>query len=190
MVSTLVVGTNTYQLQAAADALLEDHIATPDWVSVGSDDKARALITAFNVMENLVWQGTKTGTAQHPRTGLTNCNGDAVSSASVGSDILLAQAILAYEYSQDTALADSSSTGAELKRAVAGSAEVEFFQKARTFGANPLSAYQRLPTVVKDLLKCYLSAGASTGLGAPTITGTSAGSSFCEHDSEFNGGLA
>jgi len=191
MVSVLVVGTNTYQLQAAASALLEDNIlAHTAWTALASDDKDRALITAFNVLEGIVWQGEKTGTAQHPRTGLTNCNGDDISSASTAPDILMAQAVLAYEYSQDPSLAGSSATGAQLKRAKAGSAEVEFFQKQVTAASGALDAISRLPLVVKDLIKCYTAAGDSAGIAGPTITGTGRASGFSDCDYDLNGGYA
>lgn len=189
MVSVLSVGTNTYQDQADATTLLGDNIYTSEWLTVASDDKDRALITAFKVLENLVWQGTKTGTPQHPRTGLVNCNGDDVPSGATAPDVLLAHALLAYDYSQDATLAGSSATGAQLKKAKAGSAEVEFFQKQLVRGSTGLTDWERLPTTVKDLLKCYTQSG-TAGIAGPTITGTSAPSSFTACDSTLDGPLA
>lgn len=163
MVSTLVVGTNTYQLQASADTILGDNIATAAWATKSPNTKAQALITAFYMMETQAWQGEKTGgdaqTAQHPRIGLTNCNGDEIDSASIAPDILRAQALLAFELSVDPSIAGSPNTGSNIKKLQAGSASIEYFERTD----DDEFPTTRFPARVQELLACYLESGAFTG---------------------------
>lgn len=178
MVATLVVGTNTYQLQADADALLEDDVSTGAWSFLDSDTKDRCLITAFKLLETQTWQGDKTGgdaqTAQHPRTGLVNCNGDAISDSTTAPDILNAHAQLSYELSQDPSLAGSANTGSNVKKLKAASASIEFFQRTDDEGA-PTS---RFPSRIQELISCYLAGGT----GGNEAFGTGADSIFDECD--------
>ena len=162
MVSTLVVGTNTYQLQTSADTILADNIATGAWAFLSADTKAQALITAFNMLETQAWNGEKTSdsqTAQHPRTGLTNCNGDEIDSATIAPDIIRAQALLAFELSQDPTLAGSANTGSNIKKLQAGAASIEYFERTDD-DDYPTS---RFPSRVQELLACYLKSGSFTG---------------------------
>jgi hypothetical protein len=156
MVSTLVVGTNTYQLQASANTILGDNIATMSWATKPSSTKDAALITAFYLLETQRWQGEKTGgagqTAQHPRIGLTNCNGDEIDENTTAPDILRAQALLAYELVTNPKLAGSANTGSNIKRLQAGSASIEYFERTD----DDEFPTTRFPARVQELIACYI----------------------------------
>lgn len=61
MVSQLVVGENTYVTLAEADAYLEDSLRGTAWAGIDDDTKARALISAFRLLEKQRWKGAMTG---------------------------------------------------------------------------------------------------------------------------------
>lgn len=175
MVSTLVVGTNTYQLQASANTILGDNIATAKWATKPSATKDAALITAFNLMETQRWQGEKTQpaptqTAQHPRTGLVNCNGEAIDSATIAPDVIRAQALLAFELSEDPTLAGGTTTGSNIKKLQAGSASIEFHERTNDSG-DPVNF--RFPPRVQELLACYLEGVLTGGVEAIGADGES-----------------
>lgn len=164
MVSTLVVGTNTYQLQASANTILGDNIATQSWATKPSATKDQALITAFHMLEAQSWEGEKTGgagqTAQHPRTGLTNCNGDEVTSVAIAPDIIRAQALLAYELVTNPKIAGTANTGSNIKRLQAGSASIEYFERTDD-DEYPTT---RFPTSVQELINCYIEGSDISGV--------------------------
>ena len=95
-----------------------------------------------------------------------------------------AQAELAYEISQDT---DQETSGGEennLKRAKGDEAEVEFFRPSGKVS----SSGTRFPTVVWELIRCFIS-GASITTITPYVPAGGA-SSFSDPPNFSNGGLA
>lgn len=121
------------------------------WAAASTDDKGRALVSATRWIDQQTWQGEKVSDAQAldwPRTGVT-VEGNEVSSASVPQDILDGCATLAALLIQSSTIATSSSTGSNIKRVLAGSAEVEFFRP--TTGS-------RFPDLVMRYLGPYLAA--------------------------------
>lgn len=60
MVSLLTVGKNTYVSGDEADTYLNDAVRTEAWLTVSGDDKRRALISAFRLLEKQKWRGAKT----------------------------------------------------------------------------------------------------------------------------------
>lgn len=175
MTSALVVGTNTYQLQASANTILGDNIATQAWATKPSATKDAALITAFHMLEVQRWQGAKTGgsgqTAQHPRSGLTNCNGDEIDENTIAPDIIRAQALLAFELVTNPKLAGSPNTGSNIRRLQAGSASIEYFERTDDDDF-PTS---RFPASVQELISCYIE---GQSLGGVESFGTDGDSIF------------
>lgn len=109
--------------------------------------------------------------AAHPRTGLVTCGGVAVDENTVALQVEEAQIELAFDLTQDTTLESKSNQGSNIKKVGAGSAQVEFF--------NPtLDGASRFPSIVQELLRCFLGGGDQSRSGA-IATGT------C-HESQFD----
>ena len=121
--------------------------------------------------------------AIHPRSGMTDCDGQAVSELAYAADLKSGQIELAYELSQDATIELAANTGANIKQAKAGSAQVTFFRPTSGSGES-----SRFPTVVMELIRCLT--GNSVGIAGPVITGTTATSSATACDDEFSEGLA
>lgn len=157
MPSVLVVGTNTYVSRADADAYAGDSLALSGWLLLPASTRDAALLTAFKLLERQVWQGIPTagaGTTPHfPATGVTDCYGNAVDENTVPQQIEDAQIELAWLLTQDAELEGSTSTGGSVKKAQAGSASVEFFNR----DGSPDYAVTRFPPNVHELVKCFLS---------------------------------
>lgn len=162
MVSSLVVGTNTYQSQGDANTLLGDWIHTSAWAAVPSPTKDKALITAFRDIEllNLI----------DPDTG------SAIDASAAPVAIKSAQAELAFTYSQDADAASSAtSDGTNIRSVGAGSAKVAFF--APKDGT-------RFTARVMNWLKPYIAASASAAgtTAASYVSGACDASSFDSGD--------
>lgn len=171
MVSALVVGENTYGTLAEANTYLADSLRAAAWAFLDDDTKKQALITATRLIERQPLAGTKTDPAQDlhfPATGVTDCDGTAIPDDEVPLKILQAEFELAYELTQSADLETSSGTGDNNKVLKAGSAMVERFRATQG---------TRFPTIVHELLKCFLGGSAS---GAPVATGTCETSEFTD----------
>lgn len=151
---TLNVGENTYVDLATYETFLDEIIdGNPD---ADQATKERSLISAFNIFQTGQWQGTKTGspqTAAWPRTGV-ECKGEQVDPNTVPVEIERGQMEYANLLISQSALA-SSPTGATntgLKKAKAGSAEVQFFNSNENQG---IDASRRYPTPVWELVGCF-----------------------------------
>lgn len=181
MVSTLVVGTNTYVTNAEADAYLEDAVNGGPWAFLSEEDQDRALITAFRLLQKQSWAGSKTDpdqVAAFPRAGVT-CNGEAVDETEVPPAVEDAQIELALALTQDPTLVTAANTGSNTKRLQAGSASIEFFNS--TDGSSGITA-SRFPPQVQELLNCFL-AGSDTGSGAESFgTGCESIKPCCDND--------
>jgi hypothetical protein len=132
MVTITISGTDydSYLSVADADDFLGADLALyATWAAATTDDKGRALVSATRWIDQQSWQGSKTSDAQPldwPRTGVI-FEGESVDSGSVPQDILDGCAMLAALLIQDSSIAGSSSTSSNIKRVLAGTAEVEFF---------------------------------------------------------------
>ena len=174
---SLVVGTNTYVTEAQADAYLGDSVNGTQWTALTSTQKCQHLISAFRLLELQRWAGTKTvdtQTAQWPRTGVT-CNGEAVDPNTVPTRIENGQIELANAIVLNPNLLTSptGTTTAGIKRARAGSAEVEYF---RNNPSSRILGNQRFPVPVQELIGCFL---AGTPVSASALaTGTDGESQF------------
>src|SRR5690242_3602262 len=100
----------------------------------GGDDQKRTLVDAARVFNRLGWEGAPTTPypgsqpLAHPRTGLTDRDGNAMSSSVIATDIINGSYELAAQIAADPGVADSSSApGGNIKSMKAGPASVEFF---------------------------------------------------------------
>lgn len=121
--------------------------------------------------------------ALHPRSGMSDCDGQAIDSLALAEDLKSGQIELAYELTQDTSLESASNTGSNVKQVGAGSAQVAFFRPTSGSGES-----SRFPNVVMELIRCLT--GSSAGIAGPTITGTTATSSATACDDELTEGFA
>lgn len=179
MVSTLVVGTNTYVTRVEANTYLEDSFAwAANWTALTDDQKDQTLLSAFRLLEKQLWSGVSVGgTPFFPATGVTDCAGTALSDSAVPQDIKDAQIELAYALSQDANLEGATSTADNTKKLQAGSASIEFFNT----DGSPDFANTRFPANVMELVRCYLSAyGVSSGAEAIGATGESLFDDECD----------
>jgi hypothetical protein len=161
MAFTIVVGTNSYVTRAEADARLEQGLGQALWFALSGVQRDQHLVEAFQLIERQRYRGTRTGGAaqltQFPRDGVTSCDGydeSGVTPAPVA--VKEAQVLLALELARDPGVATAAGVGSNVRRAKAGSAEVEFFASARNSAG--LDA-ERFPTPVQELLRCYLARG-------------------------------
>tara|TARA_R110000850_G_scaffold272752_2_gene408195 strand:+ start:11497 stop:12114 length:618 start_codon:yes stop_codon:yes gene_type:complete len=159
-------------------------------VTAAADDEKRALAAAADWLDRAsLFTGSKTVATQArawPRDGAADgCAGLDVTDGSTPDEIFYAQAWLAGAILVDTAAAASSGEGANIKSAKAGSAQVVFFRPTEGTASDT-----RLPQVADDYVKCFTSAGTSSGIAGPTITGTSATSSATACDDELTEGFA
>lgn len=177
MVSTLVVGTNTYATRAQANTYLGDSSRASAWAFLSNDAKDQALLTATRLFERQCWIGTQTGTMQWPRSGVTDKYGVARSSSTVPQEIVDGQIELAFEISQDTAKETSGGEGTNTKRLKAGSAEIEYFRP--TAGVNGQGS-SRFPTPVMELVGQFMCGATGTGIAGAYASGTDQESSFTD----------
>jgi hypothetical protein len=172
-----VVGTNSYIDVADATAYLVDHINAADWSATSATKQAQALVTATRMLDRQPWLGTKyqqapTQVLDWPRSGLTDDEGQEIDETAVPQFILDATCELALALIQDDSIQSSRNTGSNLKRAKAGSAEVEFFA---TGTSGP-----RFPTIIHELVGDYLEG--SSSFSGPLATGTENESQLEDYD--------
>lgn len=192
MTSTPTIGLtgNSYATIATADTYLGDAARALAWSGLSTSEKARALISATRLLDKQCWQGVKTNasptqTMQWPRTGVMRADGTTVDPATVPLEIIDGMIELAFDLSQDTSLEGSSSTASNIRRAKAGSAEVEFFRPGGAFGT---AGSTRFPTEVMEYVGQFM-CGFRANTGA-IATGTGACSQFDNSDfDEVNHGL-
>lgn len=172
MVSTLVVGTNTYVTRAQANTYLGDSFAwSTNWDALLDTQKDQCLLSAFRLLEKQKWAGESVnGTPFFPADGVTDCYGDPIDNSTVPPDIEAAQIELAYAISQSTDLETSTTTDDPTKKLQAGSASIEFFN--RDGSVTPT----RFPGNVMELIKCYLAS--SSGSYGPEAIGADGESIF------------
>lgn len=180
MVSALVVGTNTYATNAFADTYLGDSIRAAAWEGLEEDQQNQSLISAARLLEKQCWLGTRTVESQPmkwPRTGVIDAEGIAQDPLLMPLDLQRGQVELAFELSQDPTLEQSLTTGTNISRVKAGSAEVDFFRPGGPFGT---AGATRFPTVVQEYIGQFL-CGFRAGLRALAF-GTDAESQFDDDD--------
>lgn len=182
MVSTLVVGTNTYATDAFADTYLGDSARAAAWADLDEDVQAQLLISAARLLEKQCWLGTRTVESQPmkwPRMGVVDAEGIAQSTTLMPLDLQRGQVELAFELSLDPDLEAQLSNATNISSVKAGSAQVTFFRPGGAFGTR---AATRFPTIVQEYVGQFM-CGFRSALGA-IATGTGACSEF--DDSDFS----
>lgn len=154
--------------------------AAAAWTAATADEKGQALIMASDWIDRASeWTGDRTVATQDrdwPRDGATNqCTGESITDGTVPDALASATFWLAGQLLVDPTIADSAGEGSNVKKAKAGSAEVEFF--TRTSGS---ASDTRLPITAHDYLRCFLSS--STSIIAPAGSGDDDDSHFDEDD--------
>ena len=155
-----------YASVVEGDAYLNtDPLREVAWEALDAEGKGKVLISATRRLDLERWKGTKTGgegvqEEKWPRTGVTYSDGTAVSTSEVPQELENATILLAGSIALDSKNAESGSSGSNIKRVKAGSAEVAFFR-----ATTPGSAVQ--DETVMDLIRQFLAgSGVSTGLAS------------------------
>ncbi len=146
----LNVGVNSYSSRVDADTFFADDIRFATWALIADDMKDRLLVTASRNINLLVAAACK------------------LPLATISDELRQATAELAIEYSINPATATQASTGSNLKRARAGTAEAEFFRP--TTGS-------RFPSNVMNFLRAGDCLGGAS-FTAPESFGTDEQSGF------------
>lgn len=188
-VSTITIGSDTYSVYALTSDPVSDadsyHAARigSTWSTATELQKQQSLISATRFIDRAVeWSGTQTSSSQAlewPRDG-AKCDGVAVTDGTVPDDFATAVFEMAQILFTDSTAQDGEGTGSNIKRVKAGSAEVEFFTP--TIGAEFST---RLPTVVNDLIGCYIDV--TTGLSGTSYGTTDTDGRSCfDDDDQFD----
>ena len=182
-VEQITISGNTYDVygtSAELKAYMAGRLNADAFDDATSKDRSKAHVEATRWMDREKWQGSRTDivTPQplaHPRVGLVNCDGEAQPTATLAEGICEATFELVLKVLENPSIASGTSTGSNIRRAKAGSAEVEFFQPGRDASGSRGTIF---PTEAHKLIRCYLGGG---GLGI-IATGTDGESSFTECD--------
>ncbi len=183
-IATVTISTDTFSVYALTSAAVTDAnsyfngqlgASSAAWTAATTDNKGRALAMASQFLDRaLTFSGTKTVAAQPrewPRDGASEC-GVAITDGTTPDAMAYATFELAALLLIDSTVADSSGQGSNVKRAKAGSAEVEFFTS--TIGSE---LDVRMPAKVWDYVRCLVD-GAGSTIGIAFASGTDEESSF------------
>lgn len=162
------IGANNYESYAdvaTADTYLEADLRLDAiWDAATTDDKTRALVSATRILDRQRWVGEPTqpfpGTQPlaWPRTGVTGFTDTEIPTQVVNACITLAALFI-----ETPTLAQEGSTGSNIRRVQAGTAQVEFF---RPTGGT------RFPDIVQELLVGLLSSTIGSGAAGSQSFGT------------------
>lgn len=174
----VIIGADTYDIygsEAGAKTYMRARLGADAWDDADSGDRKRALVSAARWIDRARWQGQRTDlvTPQalaFPRTGLTDCDGNAVADTWTPDD---AGYELALVLLGDAEVPDEADSGSNIKRLKAGPAELEFFK-------GTTGTVSRFPTIAHELLRCFLE-GAG-GIGGAWASGGDEESQFDDDD--------
>jgi hypothetical protein len=117
----------TYTDIAYADEYLKADANAEAWRALTTDTpKARAIVTAMRVLDNLRWPGSKTYEGQltaFPRTGISGVDPDEIPIWLINANVLLANDVV-----NGVDIANMLTTISSEKRLKAGSVEIENFR--------------------------------------------------------------
>ncbi len=193
-VSTITLSGNTYSVYALTADPVDDandyfsaRLGASAWNDASGSDKKRALISAVRYIDRAVnWSGTQTDLVtpqplQWPRDGAT-CNGTAVTDGTVPDAFATAEFEEALILLNDATQQSSTGTGSNVKSVKAGSTQVEFFT-----GTQGTVEETRLPTIVNDLIGCYIEGAAVAG-GSFGTSDAEGDPGYCKDDFDLSQG--
>lgn len=193
-VSTVTISGNDYSVygtEAEVKQYLAGRLGTEAYDNASGGERKKAHVQATRWLDRERWTGSPTDTTTPqplawPRTGVTDCDGNAVPDNVVPDDLCAATAELVLVLLQDSSADQNATQGTNIRRAQAGSAIVEFFRPGSSDGSGQNGTI--FPTQVQKLVGCFLE-GAS-GYVAPDARGTDQPSSFCEDDYNLKRGYS
>jgi len=121
-------------------------------------DKEAAIRRAVTYLDSLKWKGTRTyGRDQSlawPRSGVTDCEGSAIASDEIPSELIFAQHVLArVEFQDEGALSPSVNLSGVVKREKVDVIEVEYDTARMQGNADEL---RQIVTMAMDKIACLL----------------------------------
>jgi DnaT-like ssDNA binding protein len=192
-VLTLTIGSATYSVYAPAatptdpvaqaNTYFAAHSGAAAWANADTLTKKKALVTATRAIDRARWTGTKLVPSQStawPRTG-ASCFGEAEPDG-VPDEVGFGTFEYALLILSDPTVVEKPSTESNVESVKAGTAAVSFF-------APKIGDATKFPTVVHDLIGCFLS-GAATDVGVPFFSGTDEVSAFGPDDFERTEGFS
>jgi hypothetical protein len=191
-VGTVSIQGNSYDIYGTyADAIVYFNAAThaASWTAATQANRLKALVTATRMMDRQPWQGSPTDPTtpqplEWPRTGVIDRSGEAVDDSEPPDKIEWGTYELANALLGDATVQTDKNSGSNVKRdklkqkvgPLEEETETEYFVSTST-GSN---ASGRFPTIVQELVKEYLQAGA--GLMGIYAAGTDIDSYFEGYD--------
>lgn len=171
----LVVGENSYGSQAESDAYFADTLKSTTWLALSSTIKDACLVEVTRILERRVYAGEKEVSTQDlafPRTGTSDCQGEALTAEESLEVIKEAQFEYAYAVSQNVALVNAEAVGAvDVKVYKSNSTRVELFRSKKG---------TRYPRIVLDIIKCLLAGNSVSVITGSYASGTSDESVFVD----------
>lgn len=169
---------DVYGTSAGLKAYMAAHMNSAAYDSASSNNRKKAHVSATRWLDRANWQGQKYDLVtpqvlEHPRTGLTDKDGNEVDETTVHESVEHATYELVLYLLDDSTATQSLDQGSNVKRVQAGSAQVEFFK-----GTD--GKYPRFPTEAHELIRYFLE-GAS-GITAPYAPGVDVESQFDDCD--------
>ncbi len=169
--TTITIGASDYDVYsdvAAADEYYNASTEFSDWDAFTDPEKSRGLVSATRLLDRQQWQGEKETTSPttdltFPRTGLTTCSGDTVTSAESLVIITETTQLLALDLLSGETVDSSRSTEDLTKRLKAGSVEIENFRADK-------ESFSRFPLDVMELIGCFLASNVT--IAGSIATGT------------------
>lgn len=163
---TVDIGGESYEVydtQANVENYLAASIGASAWAALeAATGQRQAMVTATRMFDRTVWDGEKASDSQpiaHPRTGLTDRDGDAVADDAIHADILAAFAELCEVLAADSnTVQDEATAGTNEKRYKAGPVEIERFRPTYQSAA-------RWPQRILELIRPFLGSPSSTAYG-------------------------
>lgn len=165
-ISTITISAINYTAYASvteADAYLAvDPVRATTWAALSTDQKGQMLVAATRRLDYFTWEGTKTGAEgvqenAWPRTSVDYPDGTAVSTSEVPIEIENATILLAGTIAITSTVANVGTSGSNIERVKAGSAEVEFFK--------PTTGVRLQDETAFNLIKIFFGNDPSTDVG-------------------------
>lgn len=180
MGTVLISGTSydVYGTSAGLKSYMAANVNSAGYDDASSSGRKKAHISATRWLDRANWQGNRTDpdtpqALEFPRTGLSNKDGESVASDAVPTAVDEACYELVIYLLDDESITQNLSSGSNVKKVKAGSAEVEFFR-----GTDGI--YPEFPTEVHNLIGWFLEGAGE--ISTPYAPGTDVESAFDDGD--------